>query len=134
MIRKMNKILIAIGSNHEAERRMDEVRVLLQDSFGDIVFSPSIQTKDINMEGPDFINMVAVFHTSLSYQQVNTLLKKLQSTCGNSEEARSRHEVAMDLDILAVNNRLYHLNDWKRPYIQQLVNTILTNSDNSDNS
>ena len=78
MIRKMNKILIAIGSNHEAERRMDEVRVLLQGFFSDIVFSPSMQTKDINMEGPDYINMVAVFHTSLSYQQVNSLLKKLQ--------------------------------------------------------
>ena len=131
MIRKMNKILIAIGSNHEVERRMNEVRVLLQDSFGDVVFSPSMQTKDINMEGPDYINMVAVFHTSLSYQQVNSLLKKLQSMCGNSEEARSRHEVAMDLDILAFNDRLYHLNDWQRPYIKQLVNTILADFDNT---
>ena len=131
MIRKMNKILIAIGSNHEAERRMNEVRVLLQDSFGDVVFSPSMQTKDINMEGPDYINMVAVFHTSLSYQQVNSLLKKLQSMCGNSEEARSRHEVAMDLDILAFNDRLYRLNDWQRPYIKQLVNTILADFDNT---
>lgn len=129
MIRKMNKILIAIGSNHEAEKHLDEVRVLLQDSFSDIVFSPSMQTKDINMEGPDYLNMVAVFHTGLSYQQVNSLLKKLQSMCGNSEEARSRHEVAMDLDILAFNNRLYHLNDWQRPYIQELVNTILADSD-----
>ena len=92
MIRKMNKILIAIGSNHEAERRMNEVRVLLQDSFGDVVFSPSMQTKDINMEGPDYINMVAVFHTSLSYQQVNSLLKKLQSMCGNSETAKHVRE------------------------------------------
>lgn len=131
MFRKMNKILIAIGSNHEAERRMNEVKVLLQVFFSDIVFSPSMQTKDINMEGPDYINMVAVFHTSLSYQQVNSLLKKLQTMCGNSEEARSRHEVAMDLDILAFNDRLYHLNDWQRPYIKQLVNTILADFDNT---
>jgi 2-amino-4-hydroxy-6-hydroxymethyldihydropteridine diphosphokinase len=121
----MNKVLIAIGSNYDAESRIEDVRVLLQDSFGEVVFSPTMQTKDVNMEGPDFINLVAVFHTNLSYQQVNALFKKLQTDCGNSEEARRRNEVAMDLDILAFNNRLYHLNDWKRPYIQQLVAKII---------
>lgn len=128
MIRKMNKILIAIGSNHDAERHLEEVRILLKDSFGDdIVFSPTLQTADVKKEGPDFINALAVITTNMSYQEVKALLKKLEEKCGNTKEARKRHEVAMDLDILAFNNRRYHLNDWNRSYIQELIKHLENN-------
>lgn len=128
MIRKMNKILIAIGSNHDAERHLEEVRILLKDSFGnDIVFSPTLQTADVNKEGPDFINALAVITTNMSYQEVKAFLKQLEKKCGNCKEARKRHEVAMDLDILAFNNRRYHLNDWNRSYIQELIKHLENN-------
>ena len=124
----MNKVLIAIGSNHDAERHLEEVRILLKDSFGNgIVFSPTIQTADVNKEGPDYINALAVITTSMNYQKVKALLKQLETMCGNTKEARKRHEVAMDLDILAFNNRRYHLNDWNRNYIQELMGYLENN-------
>lgn len=121
MICNMNKVLIAIGSNHDAERHLKEVRFLLKDSFDNgIVFSPTMQTADVNKEGPDYINALAIFETHLSYREVNTMLKQLEIRCGDTKEKRKQHKVAMDLDILAFNHRRYHLNDWKRNYIQEL--------------
>lgn len=124
----MNKVLIAIGSNHDAERHLEEVRILLKDSFGNgIVFSPTMQTADVNKEGPDYINVLAIFETHLSYREVNSILKQLEIRCGDTKEKRKQHEVAMDLDILAFNQRRYHLNDWKRNYIQELIGHLENN-------
>ena len=118
----MNKVLIAIGSNHDAERHLDEVRILLKDSFGDdIVFSPTMQTEDVNKEGPDFINALAIIETDLTYREVNSMLKQLEIRCGDTKEKRKQHEIVMDLDILAFNYRRYHLKDWERTYIQELI-------------
>ena len=124
----MNKVLIAIGSNHDAERHLEEVRILLKDSFGNgIVFSPTMQTADVNKEGPDYINALAIFETHLSYREVNSILKKLEIRSGYTKEKRKQHEVAMDLDILAFNQRRYHLKDWKRTYIQELLGHLKNN-------
>ena len=128
MILNMNKVLIAIGSNHDAVRHLEEVRILLKDSFGNgIVFSPTMQTADVNKEGPDYINALAIFETHLSYREVNSMLKQLEIRCGDTKEKREQHEVAMDLDILTFNQRRYHLKDWKRTYIQELLGHLENN-------
>ena len=45
----------------------------------------------------------------------------MEQTCGNTDRLREQGIVVLDIDILKYGDKKMHIDDWQRPYIQQLL-------------
>jgi 2-amino-4-hydroxy-6-hydroxymethyldihydropteridine diphosphokinase len=54
--------------------------------------------------------------TTLSPTQLIEQLKQTEQLTG-----RTKQHVTIDLDLMQYETERYHLSDWERPYIQQLL-------------
>ena len=65
------------------------------------------------------MNRLAIAKTSLSVEEVERTLKAIEA-----ESRRSPKHVTIDLDLMQYDDQHYHLKDWSRPYILQLIHDI----------
>lgn len=65
------------------------------------------------------MNQLVSGETDLSMEELNLKLKQIEE-----EVHRTKELVTLDLDLMQYDSQRYHLNDWPRPYIQQLINDI----------
>ena len=111
-----HQVLIALGSNHRqsvfiqwASQRMS---ILLDNPR----FSDTMWTKDINGRGYMYMNRLVVGTTLLSVNEIEQELK-----CMEVEAHRTSDLVTIDLDLMQYDSKRYHLCDWPRPYITNLL-------------
>ncbi len=121
MMTSRHHILLALGSNSQPLAKMAEAKSLLGRIFQDISFSREIWTKPIGVGGDDFRNSIAYASTNLSLSQVLSKLKEVETLCGRTPEESMRNIIKMDVDLLKYDYQCYHEDDWKRPYIRQLI-------------
>ena len=65
------------------------------------------------------MNRLAVGSTPLTVSELEQQLKETESRLG-----RTKQQVTIDLDLMLYDDRQFHLTDWPRPYIQQLLPDI----------
>ena len=65
------------------------------------------------------MNRLAVGNTPLTVSELEQQLKEIESQLG-----RTKQQVTIDLDLMLYDEKQYHLADWPRPYIQQLLPDI----------
>ena len=65
------------------------------------------------------MNRLAVGSTPLTVAELEQRLKETESRLG-----RTKQQVTIDLDLMLYDDRQFHLADWPRPYIQQLLPDI----------
>ena len=65
------------------------------------------------------MNQLITGKTELSIEELSLQLKEIEA-----EVHRTKKLVTIDLDLMQYDNQRYHLNDWPRPYIQQLLDDI----------
>jgi 2-amino-4-hydroxy-6-hydroxymethyldihydropteridine diphosphokinase len=116
----LQPLLLSIGSNVEAEKHISAAKVRLKELLNEVTFSSVIQTEAIGKTAPNYLNCLAGATTSLDYDRLDSLLKAMEIELGRN---RSSHDgcVAIDIDILELGNKRYHLRDWSRPYVQRLL-------------
>lgn len=118
-------IVVALGSNFEAEKNIPLALRQLESEFGEITTSRILRTKPIGLEGSDdFLNALAQFRTVLEYKELDVRLKQIETLCGRSHTVKSA-DIAIDLDILLYGDELHHEADWQRPYIKTLSKELL---------
>ena len=105
---------------------MQRARGRLREVFPDIAFTDTVVSAAWGMEAgaPDYVNMLATFHTEHSEQELVSLLKDLEQELGDTAALRKDGTVMMDLDILRFAGRRRHLEDWQRPYVKQLIGLL----------
>lgn len=119
------EIIIALGSNTQASKHIEQAQQQLQVLFPDIVFSRNMITKAIgNQYENDFVNCIALTHCAMQANVVEAALKTIEHACGDSKTRRERGEVLLDADLLLCQGQKYHTSDWERDYIQLLLNEI----------
>ncbi|MCR5129843.1 MAG: 2-amino-4-hydroxy-6-hydroxymethyldihydropteridine diphosphokinase [Prevotella sp.] len=121
---KTKELIIAIGSNTSQQTNMKLARQMLIRQFGEVVFTRDLETTPIGLDSDSFLNCLACTQTTLMYRQVKTVLKQLEQEMGASEEEKAAGRVIIDLDILRFNGRRYHVKDWDRPYVKQLISEL----------
>ena len=73
-------------------------------------------TADIKGSGRWYMNRLVVGKTELSVDDLQNLLKQIES------ETRRTHEaVTIDLDLMQYDGQRYHEKDWQRPYVTMLI-------------
>lgn len=116
----MHFVVIAIGSTtcpvahiHWASQRLT---LLLTD----MRLSKMIWTKDVKGTDLMYMNRLVSGKTSLSAEILEYELKIIESMAN-----RTKEQITIDLDLMQHDNLRYHIQDWPRPYIQQLLPDIL---------
>lgn len=96
----MTAVFVALGSNIEAPRRMQQAARLLRQAFPGVRFSGCYQNPAAGFSGADFINAAAVFHTDADAAAVRVALQDIEARCGRGRDDPKWAPRAMDLDIL----------------------------------
>ena len=116
-----HRVLIALGSNHRqpvfiqwASQRM---AVLLDNPQ----YSDTMWTKDIKGSGHMYMNRLVAGTTQLSVSEIEQTLKQIEA-----EAHRTSKQVTIDLDLMQYDSERYHLRDWPRTYIANLLEKLPT--------
>lgn len=96
----MTRVFVAAGSNVEPLANLRRACAELERCFAPVVFSTSWQNRAVGFDGPDFINFVAGFETTLDVDAVIAELQRIEGLCGRERDAPKWAPRSMDLDIL----------------------------------
>ena len=120
----MHKIILALGSNHEAKVNIELALNLLSKSIKIIQSTPSYDNESTEFPISIFTNKILVCETELTYEILNKELKRIETECGRNNYAKMTGIIPLDIDILLYDNDRYHINDWDKPYIKYLLTFI----------
>lgn len=116
-----SKIIIALGSNFEQQKNMEEAKRRLYILFPDIVFSRFLWTNPIGIKSDRFVNALALAHSALSQSQIEWELKEIERRCGRCAEEKAKGIIRLDLDLMQYGKEKLHQEDWKRGYVLELL-------------
>lgn len=114
---KGNLFYISIGSNMmDGRERVDRAIDAVSSKFGDVVSSGIYSTKSVR-RGDDSIyyNAVVRFVSGYSAEELNEWCKMMENDMGRSHSI-SNHEVAMDIDVVIMNDEILRPKDCSRDY------------------
>lgn len=115
------RIIISIGSNTEQKKYIKQAKGLLDKYFHDIKYSSSIWTNPIEIKSDQFLNCIGITETTLSLNDITNILKDIEISCDSSHKEHKMGIVKLDLDLLSYGDVKYHIDDWNRPYIRNLL-------------
>jgi 2-amino-4-hydroxy-6-hydroxymethyldihydropteridine diphosphokinase len=117
----MASVLIALGSNYRQSAHIQWASQRLASLFTDVTVSPVLWTPDIHGRGLWYMNRLLRACTTLTVDQLNVLLKQTEQ-----ETHRTKEQVTIDLDLMQYETERYHLADWQRPYVRDLLDRDFT--------
>ena len=110
--------LLCLGSNFNREAHMGAAREALTSAFPNIRLDIEMETEAI---GSDFLspfsNQVASFETSLSAEEVRTILKQIERDHGRLPEDKSHGIVKIDIDLLMYDDCVLKPQDLKKDFV-----------------
>ena len=112
----MSNVIIALGSNYLQSAHIQWASQRLSVLLTDVAMSRILWTPDIHGRGQWYMNRLVRGKTTLSPTQLIEQLKQTEQLTG-----RTKQHVTIDLDLMQYETERYHLSDWERPYIQQLL-------------
>lgn len=117
--------LLCLGSNIDRRLRLEIARKALIHLFPDIRFSDEMETEAIgNGFLSPFSNQVALFQTSLSTEEIRSILKDLEQTNGRLPEDKTKGIVKLDIDLLKYDDLILKPKDMEKEYIQKGITQL----------
>lgn len=114
-----HRVLIALGSNHRQPVFMQWASQRMGFLLDNPQFSDTMWTKDIKGSGRIYMNRLVLGTTLLSVREIELKLKEIEA-----EAHRASEKVTIDLDLMQYDSKRYHLRDWPRPYIVNLIENL----------
>lgn len=96
----MTQVFIAIGSNVDPVTRVPQAARALKRVFAGVRFSSCYRNPAFGFKGPDFVNAVAGFVTTLPISRLLEVLREIEQQCGRAASDPKWEPRAMDLDLL----------------------------------
>ncbi len=122
------KVILALGSNYNQVDNMEKARHMLIGFLSKSRFSSLKWTDPINIISDQFLNCLLIGETERSLQSLQSILNCIEEKCGDTSSLRQKNIICMDIDILLLGDKRMHKLDWQRPYIQQLMNELSTDT------
>ena len=111
----MIPVYVAAGSNVDPEKNLAHAAEQIVHAWPDAVFSQAYGNKAVGFDGPDFINLVLGFHTTLPIGTVIEKLRAIETRCGRPRFAPKWASRTMDLDVLLYGDRVEKTDDYTLP-------------------
>lgn len=100
MVGAVREAFVALGSNVDPERHLAQAARGLKQRFADVRFSGCYRNRAFGFEGPDFINAVAAFATTLPIAELLRQLRAIETESGRGPDDPKWSSRAIDLDLL----------------------------------
>lgn len=121
----MNKAIIGIGSNIQAEINIPRMLEILRFHVDVLDISSLIQTKPIGIEDqPDFTNGAVKIRTTLEIAEFKQLLKDIENQMGRDRSAPKFGSRCIDLDIVVWNDIIVDEDYYTRDFLQKSVKEL----------
>ena len=112
----MHHVIIALGSNINQEENIAKATKMLSDILHTSRWSRMVWTVPIGIISENFLNQLVDGYTELSCPDLINELKRIEKLCG-----RKKGIVTIDADIMLYDDQQFHLSDWDREYIKELM-------------
>lgn len=89
-----------VGSNVEPERNLQLAVAELQKRFGELELSPVYRSPAVGFDGPDFLNLVAAFRTTLAPAAIVREFNDIHELAGRERAANPFTSRTIDIDLL----------------------------------
>ena len=123
MTQKQHQIIISLASNKNQEANLTAAREQLTQLLSEVHFTSAIWTDPINsIRQEPYLNQLCKATTSFSMNLLNEVLKETEKRLGRTHNEDGI--VTIDLDLLQYDKAQYHLRDWSRNYVKNLINEI----------
>ena len=114
--------MIALASNQEQEQHLHIARQQLEHILAVSKYTEAIWTDPIRSTRPcRYLNQLLYAETEMTCEDLEQALKHIERKMGRMPEDREKGIVKIDLDLMRYDNQRYHLPDWERCYIKNLL-------------
>ena len=121
----LHTCLLCMGSNIEPSSCLSAARSALLSHFPSIRFSKEMVTEAI---GSGFLspfhNQVASFTTSLSAEEVRTILTGIEQSQGRLPEDKVQGVVKLDIDLLMYDEQVLKPKDMEREFVKEGMKSL----------
>ena len=129
MTHKEHHVIISLASNHNQEAALAAAREQLTQLLTEVHFTSAIWTVPINDhcsmfngQSKKYLNQLCEGTTALGCGLLGEVLKQLERRLGRTHNEDGI--VVLDLDLLEYDGERYHLRDWDRNYVKDLINEL----------
>lgn len=121
----MNKALISIGSNVDADVNLSSCRDLLNQHYEDLVYTDTSVTAPYGkVYKNNFVNQLAVIYTEKDKVEVSGELKLFEKLLGRHVDDKTTGMVVIDIDLVVWNDEVLKPEDMKRSYVADLLHHL----------
>ena len=120
---KVHEVIISLASNENQEANLAKTREQLTQLLAEVHFTSAIWTEPINsIRKEPYLNQLCTGTTALGEGLLGEVLKETERRLGRIHNEDGI--VAIDLDLLQYDDQKYHLRDWSRNYVKDLLNEL----------
>ena len=123
MTTKKHQIIICLASNENAKQNLQVAREQLSLLLSDIKFTSERWTDPVNcIRTEQYLNQLCKGTTAFGAGLLEEVLKEAEKRIGRKHNEDGI--VTVDLDLLQYDGQRYHLRDWDRNYVKDLINEL----------
>ena len=123
MIQKEHQVIISLASNIDQKRHLEAAREQLSLLLKDLHFTSEQLTDPIHsLREEPYLNQLCQGYTAFGPNLLSEVLKEIEKRL-----ERTHNEdgiVTIDIDLLQYDDQRYHLRDWDRSYVENLINEL----------
>ena len=124
---KEHQVIISLASNENQEANLSKAREQLTQLLKEAYFTSAIWTIPIDHppltighgQSKKYLNQLCRGTTAFGANLLSEVLKETEKRIGRTHNEDGI--VAIDLDLLQYDNQRYHLRDWDRNYVKDLL-------------
>ena len=114
----LHQVYLSLGSNINAENNLPKAIELLR-KVGKIETVSSVwETESIGYDGPNFLNLCALFLTDLpSFELKERIIRPIEAELGRIRHANKNAPRTIDIDLLLFDNALQNIEFWNYTFV-----------------
>ena len=129
---KLNKAIIAVGSNIEPETHIERARKMIAAEHTLVAASDLVQTTPQGFaEQADFLNGAFSIETGLDSEGLEAYLKEVEATLGRVRTENKNGPRTIDLDITVFNGEIVDDDFYRYDFVRKAVTELMPEIDNN---
>lgn len=125
--RRLNQVVLSLGSNIDPEQNMSTVLDILSREFSVQSISEELSTTSLgDTSQPDYLNAVVLLETYLGIDQLMKKVQSIEDSLGRKRDPSNKNAArTIDIDVFIFNKKIIDSDFHTKPFIQPLVAQVL---------
>ena len=114
----LHQVYLSLGSNIDAENNLPKAIELLRKAGKIEAISSVWETKSVGFNGPNFLNICALFSTHLEPVELKEqIIRPIEAELGRIRYAEKNAPRTIDIDIVLFNERPLNTDFWEYAFV-----------------